>query len=197
MEHIDELINSYNAKCKERRDPSMPDYKLIDNGTECMVPYHIIKEAVISGISSEELKDRYYAARLQYRLMLLNPVIKATVNFAKLEIKIIYNSTESKNKMDKMSLDELIEFLNAQGIHVDKERVEDKDFDYFEYYKYEYNPKEVRSVRPYGVSAEEWEKRKPAYIEKVKKSRKEKFAKFKEWQKSYTEANKEHFPEYS
>ena len=103
-----------------------------EDGKKFRVPYRIIKKATFSNVSRKELIDIPHAARLQYRLMLLDPILKARVDFTRGRIIVLYNPKSSDNNKEKMSLDELVEILASQGVHIDRNGIEDIDYDYFQ-----------------------------------------------------------------
>ncbi|MGD0510313.1 MAG: hypothetical protein ABSA33_00585, partial [Candidatus Micrarchaeaceae archaeon] len=170
-------------KQEDRSDASSDSAYLTENGKQYRVPYRVIKQVIFTGLSKEELIDIPHAARLQYRLMLLDPVIKARVDFTKLKISVIYNPREADNYKEKISLDELIEFLSKQGVSVKSENTALQDYDYYkELYSYAYNPPVIRERAPYGYTKEEWQAMKPEYEKKLKESEAQKLEKFKQFQ---------------
>lgn len=187
MERIDELVLEYNKKSAERKGaPTEQNLYVMEDGHRVTVPYKIIKQATFSNVKRDELIDLQHAARLQYRIMLLDAVIKATVNFVKGNIMIIYNPITADNIKEKLSIDELIEFLVVQGVNVDKNNFKERDYDYYkEFFTYAYSPPSIRQRAPYGHTEESWAKEKPVYDEKIKKLKEEKNTKFAEWQQSY------------
>jgi len=156
------------------------------------MPYRKIKMVTFTNVKKEELKDIPHAARLQYRLMLLDAVIKARVNYAKGQISIIYNPVGADNIREKVSLEELISFLEHEGVHIDRNNMKDEDFDYVEeFYSYAFNPKVIREHPPYGMSNEEWKVRKAELEKEAKELEEKKMKKFKEWQEKYKEEHKD------
>ncbi|MFP3279204.1 MAG: hypothetical protein RXP92_02760 [Candidatus Micrarchaeota archaeon] len=156
------------------------------------MPYRKIKMVTFTNIKKEELKDVSHAARLQYRLMLLDAVIKAWVNYAKGQISIIYNPVGADNIREKISLEDLISFLEHEGVHIDRSNMKERDFDYVEeFYSYAFNPKVIREHPPYGMSNEEWKARKAKLEEEAKEAREKKLKEFREWQKKYKEEHKD------
>lgn len=137
------------------------DYIAEADGKKYHVPYRMIKEVTFGNISHQDMVSMEYAARLQYRIMLLEPVIKARVEYVKNRIVVIYNPVGADNMKDKMSLDELIAFFEKEGIHVDRKAIVERDYDYYkEFYQYAYFPKSIREAPPYGWTKEEWQKQK-------------------------------------
>lgn len=168
------------------------DSYIDEDGRKYHVPYGIVKRAVFSNLKKEELIDIPHAARLQYRLMLLDPVIKAKVDFTKQRIIVVYNPRTANNIKEKISQDELVGILAKEGIHTDPAHTEEADYDYYkDFYSYTYNPQRIRERPPYGYSPEEWGGMKGEYENKMQKLEVEKRQKFKEWQDSYLEANPE------
>jgi hypothetical protein len=163
-----------------------------ENGVRVRMPYRIVKRVLFSGVKKEELKDQPHAARLQYRLMLLEPVIKAYVNYVKGQIIVIYNPVGADNIKDKMSLQELVDFLAKEGVHVDINSAKEEDFDYTkEFYSYAFNPARIREHPPYGYTMEEWKKRKAAFEKELQEQKVSKWQKFKEWQQKYKQEHKD------
>ncbi|MCL4373846.1 MAG: hypothetical protein M1360_03120 [Candidatus Marsarchaeota archaeon] len=189
MDRRDELAQ---AQAEEGSKGEESKYKPIyvrEGNSEYRLPYDIIRQVVFSNIKKEELIDMPHAARMQYRLMLMDPIIKARVDFTKSKITIIYNPKGADNAKPKMSLDELIAVLEKEGVHVDRSSIDDKDYDYRNFYNYAFNPAEVRERPPYSYSHEEWKKMKVGVEQKRAEVRKKKLEKFHEWQERYA---KEH-----
>ena len=162
------------------------DYITDDGGNRFRMPYRIIKEVVFSGLSQREMVDPQHAARLQYRLSIMEPIIKASVNFAKGRITVIYNPKGAKNRREQISQQELIDALARDGVHVDTGKISERDYDYVkEFYSYAYFSPTIREHPPYGYTKEEWGKMKGTWDEKMQKMSEEKLAKFHEWQKEY------------
>jgi hypothetical protein len=162
------------------------DYIAEADGKKYHVPYHIIKEVTFNNVSHQDLVSMEYAARLQYRIMLLEPVIKARVEYVKNRIIVIYNPTGADNMKDKMSLDELIAFFEKEGIHIEKSAITERDYDYYkEFYTYAHNPERIRERPPYGYTMEEWKKIKPEWEKKMAQADFEKPIKQAEWQAEY------------
>lgn len=179
---------------QDQRNSEYDEY-VTEDGKRYRVPYKIVKEVIFTNLKKEELIDIPHAARLQYRLMLLDPVIKARVDFTKLKMSIIYNPRTAEGIRAKMSLDELKEFLVKQGINVDPKETVEKDYDYYkDFYSYAYNPKVIRERAPYGYTKEEWQTMKPEWETKMKESEKTKQEKFKKFQQDYLERNPEMAP---
>ncbi len=184
----------YQQDLEEEKSRHIDDSKnyVEENGKRFRIPYRIIKEAVISGINKDDLIDPGHAARLQYRLLLMDAVIKAYVEFAGEKIIIIYNPIGADNIREKTSLEKLVLYLEKEGIHVDKKNIEERDYDYYkEFYSYAFNPKSIREHPPYGYTPEQWKTLKPAWEKKVIEFEKEKLARFREYQKEYEELHPE------
>ena len=176
----------------QEKSESQFDAYVVEKGEKFRVPYKIIKKVIFTDLKKEELIDIPHAARLQYRLMLLDPVIKATVDFTKSKISILYNPREAENIREKISLDELKEFLTKQGVNVSQEHTVVEDYDYYKnLYSYAYTPPSIRERVPYGYSKDEWVKLKPEWEEKMKQGEIDKQVKFKKFQEDYLEENPE------
>lgn len=166
-----------------------------ERGNKFRMPYKMIKYVTFSGLSQKEMADPQHAARLQYRLSLLEPVIKASVNYVKGRITIIYNPKGAANRREQMSRQELIDALAKEGVHVDMQKIEERDYDYEkEFYNYAYFSPTIREHPPYGYTKEEWAGMKDEWIQKMGKLEKEKLEKFHEWQNEYMESLKEGDP---
>jgi hypothetical protein len=176
-------------KQEETVNSSSDSAYITENGKQYRVPYRVIKQVIFTGLSKEELIDIPHAARLQYRLMLLDPVIKARVDFTKLKISVIYNPREADNLKEKISLEELTDFLSKQGVNVKSENTVLEDYDYYkDLYSYAYNPPSIRERAPYGYTKEEWQAMKPEYEKKLKESEAGKHEKFRKFQEGYVES---------
>jgi hypothetical protein len=157
-----------------------------EEGKKYRIPYHIIKRAVFSGLKREELIDVQHSARLQYRLMLLESVIKAIVDFNDLEITVMYNPTGADNNSAKMSIEQLTEFLAQEGVHADQGGVKNEDYDYYKhFYSYAYSSPSIRKSAPYSYTLDEWKRLEPEFIKKTARANEDKLAKFRAWQKKY------------
>jgi hypothetical protein len=181
-----------NVKQDMKEESSGFNTYVIENGKQYRVPYRMIKKATFTNISMEELIDIPHAARLQYRLMLMDPVIKATVDFTKSKITILYNPREADNIREKISLDELKEFLAKQGVNVNDSHSTVEDYDYYkDLYTDAYTSPSIRERAPYGYSMEEWRKMKPEWEAKMKEGEKLKQQKYREFQENYLAENPE------
>ncbi len=168
-----------------------------ENGNLYRVPYRIVAKVVFSNISKSDMKDQEHAARLQYRLMLNDAILKARVHFAKGNITIIYNPTNADNLKEKISLEEIIKFLESEGIHVDRQHMVNEDYDYYKnFYSYAFNPPAIREHPPYGYTLEEWRKIKPEWEKKREKGRIKNEEKFHKFQMEYLKQHPELAKEY-
>lgn len=159
------------------------------DGEKYRMPYRIIKMVIFSNISQKEMVDPQHAARLQYRLHLLEPIIKASVNFARKRITIVYNPSGANNRREQMSQQDIIDYLAKEGVHVDTGSISERDYDYTkEFYNYAYFSPQIREHPPYGYTKEEWEKMRDEYKAKTEKWNKEKTEKFRQWQDQYMES---------
>ena len=137
-----------------------------EEGKLYRMPYKMIKEVKFTDLDKNELKDIPHAARLQYRLLLMDSVLKAKVAFHKGYIWILYNPVGADNTKEKISHEQLVQFLANEGVHVKPEAIQGRDYDYYkEYYKYTYFSPSIREAPPYGWTREQW---------KAEKERKEK-----------------------
>ncbi len=167
------------------------------NGKTYRVPYKIVKEVIFSELSKEELRDIEHSARLQYRLLLLDSILKAKVEFIRGRITITYNPKESTNRKEKISTDELISFLAKEGVNTDPSKATQRDVDYFEeIYKYQFEPATIREHAPYGHTLKEWKLLKPRWNKVLAESKVQKEAQFKAFQENYLEANPDLAKEY-
>ncbi len=181
-------------KTKEVEYDDKVEYK----GKTYRVPYKMIKEVVFSNLDPEELKDIEHSARLQYRLLLLDSVVRAKVEFIWKKITVTYNPPEANNRKEKISQHQLVEFLAKEGVNVSPAHVAERDLDYFEeIYKYQFEPATIREHAPYGYSREEWKKMKPEWEKKQKEMIESKYSKFRNWQNTYLETHPDLAKEYN
>ncbi|BCS90985.1 MAG: hypothetical protein ARM1_0442 [Candidatus Micrarchaeota archaeon] len=189
MEKSDELIERLNkisySDDRLNHNEGFNPY-IEENGVKFIIPYKIITEVKFK-VKKEDLIDIPHSARLQYRLMLLDAVIRATVDFTRERITIVYNDVNNFNNKPKLSIDEIVEFLNVNGVHVSRDDIiERRDYDYYkEFYSYTYNPKVIRKAAPYGISQEEWDRIAPEYERMIKEAERKKIDSFKAWQRQY------------
>jgi hypothetical protein len=71
--------SNVDVKVEQQEKESSFNYRIIEDGESYTVPYRTIKQVTFTDLKKEELIDIPHAARLQYRLMLLDPVIKAKI----------------------------------------------------------------------------------------------------------------------
>ena len=178
--------NAYEKELKEVQERQYSSDWITINGKQYRVPYRMVKEVTFAEVSKSELIDLEHAARLQYRLMLMEPILRAKVEYAKQRITIVYNPTDADNRKPKISLEELMDTLSKEGVRLYNNPREVHDFDYFkEMYSYHFDPPAIREHPPYGYTAKEWEKMKDEYYRKTGEAREKNWAKFREWQNSY------------
>ncbi len=157
-----------------------------EDGKSYRMPYRAVRRAVLSNLRRDELQDARHAARLQYSLMLLEPVIKATVDFGELKATVIYNPLDADNGMPKTDLGHIEDVLAQQGVHMHPGSVKDESYDYYgQLYSYAYSPRRTRESVPYGHSTKEWKGMERAYESKLAKADKRKLARFRAWQDRY------------
>lgn len=156
------------SESKESIDPNSErargvSHFMEEDGIKFRMPYTIIKKVTFNNLDQKELIDIPHVARLQYRLLLFDAVVKAKVDYHKKFVRIIYNPPDADNIKEKISRAKLIEFLASEGVHVSEapENVEEVDYDYQkELYNYAYFPPSIREAPPYGWTREEWKKEK-------------------------------------
>ncbi len=193
MDHREDTQNERNRYKKELDEQQQQEIDfekqyIEENGNKFRVPYRTVRRVLFTNVSQSEMRDIEHAARLQYRLMLMDPILKATVNFTKKTITITYNPTTADNLKEKTSVPEIAKFLAEQGVHVDISTAKEEDYDYVhEFYNYAFNPPAIREHPPYGYTKKEWEKLKPKWEEKSAKALKEKYQKHKQFQREYDE----------
>lgn len=159
---------------------------IIENGEKVRLPYRVIRRVVFSDLKKNELADVPHSARLQYRLMLKDAILKASVQFSRSSIAIIYNPKNADNLREKTSLEEIIKFLAKEGVHVDKTQTDDQPYDYYKnFYSYAFNPPSIREHVPYSYTPEEWKKMKPKWEVQRAKNKNKSEEKFKQFQASY------------
>ncbi len=134
-----------------------------ENGKKFRMPYKMIKKVTFSNLDQKELIDIPHCARLQYRLLLFDAVIKAKVDYHKKFIRIIYNHAEADNNREKMGRKQLVDFMAGEGVHVktDDMNMVEEDYDYYkELYAYAYFSPSIREAPPYGWTREQWKQEK-------------------------------------
>ncbi|MCL4411583.1 hypothetical protein M1329_01450 [Candidatus Marsarchaeota archaeon] len=165
---------------------SIENQYIEEHGNKFRVPYRIVRQAVFSKVKQAELIDLEHAARLQYRLMLNDAILKARVHYARGTITVIYNPQSAQNLREKIGLEGLVALLAGEGVHVDAANTVDSEYDYYKnFYSYAFNPPAVREHPPYGYTIEEWRKMKPDWERKTAKGNKSKQDKFTEFQEKY------------
>jgi hypothetical protein len=180
--------NNVDVSIQQAQKAEGYDEYVVEDGKRYRIPYKMVKKVTFTDLKKDELIDIPHAARLQYRLMLMDPIIKATVDFTKLKISILFNPREADNIREKMSLEEIKEFLVKQGVNVDSEHTLLEDYDYYKnLYSYAYTPPSIRERAPYAYSMDEWKKLKPEWEIKQKEGEIEKQVKFKKFQDGYLE----------
>lgn len=192
------LTNEYKENLKDTESLTEEDldkqYITDEEGNRFRIPYKMVKLLTIKNVKRVgEFRDQPHVARLQYRLMEKDEILKATLNFAKSEMMITYNPKDSDNFKKKTDLDEILDFLKSQGLEIDKEKdVSEEPYDYINsFYNRAFNPPEIRDRPPYGYTPEEWKTMRAKYEEKKEKMKAEKWEKFKEWQKEYEKKHPE------
>jgi hypothetical protein len=163
-----------------------------ENAGRYKVPYQNVKELIFANVKKDELVDAEHSARLQYRLLLMDAVIRAYVDFPQRKIFIIYNPEGADSKLKKASRQELVAFLAGQGVHVSENEVQENDLDYYSsIYAPQYNPPSVREHPPYGYTPEEWKKMKVDYEKRRLIWDEKNREKFRAWQLSYLKRHPE------
>ncbi len=171
---------------RELADEKEYDDLVDENGVKFRVPYQNVKEVVFTGLNKEQLIDTEHSARLQYRLMLLEAVLFAKVEFVTRKISITYNPESAVNRKEKMSLQQIVDFLAKEGVAIAPAEMKERDVDYYkEHYSYHYNPPSIREHPPYGYTLEEWRKMKAEYTEKKAIFEQNKQVKYHNFQMNY------------
>lgn len=163
IEKTKEVFGPSMEESAEEKKGSGESYFIEEEGRKYRMPYKIVKKLTFKNLDQKELIDIPHVARLQYRLLLFDAIIKAKVDFHKKFIRIIYNNPEADNIREKISRAKLIEFLAGEGVHVSEapENMEEVDYDYKkELYDYAYFSPSIREAPPYGWTREEWAKEK-------------------------------------
>ncbi len=181
-----DLANSDEKESKEY------DGIVVENGKEYRIPYRMIREVTFTDLNKDELIDFEHSARLQYRLLLNDAVLRAKVEFAKLSIVIMFNPDDSDNYKEKISLDGIKDFLASEGVHVEKNKTSLREVDYYEeIYKTQFDPISVRERPPYSYTKEQWKGMKSGWYRKVAETDKKKLDNYHRWQDEYAELHKE------
>lgn len=159
-----------------------------ENGNKFRMPYKMVKEVIFNSVRKEELIDIEHAARLQYRLLLNDAILRAKVEFVKQRITLTYNPIDSETSKPKISVEGIAEMLAAEGVHLDLGARTERDVDYYkEIYSYQFNPPSIREHAPYGYTLDEWRKMKPEYQRKKAEYEKKKLEKFEAFQEGYAQ----------
>jgi hypothetical protein len=190
---MDKGKSDYRSFYAKSRDvgAEVKDEYVEDNGGRYLVPYRKVRQVVFRGVRKEELVDPEHAARLQYRLILMEPILLAAVDFDEREIGVFYNPEEATNRNERISLQGIVDFLASEGVHVDSKGAESKEVDYYaSVYGYYHNPKSVRERPPYGYTLDEWKSGlKERYEKGMAGAEKKKLKEWLEWQAGF---EKEH-----
>ncbi len=180
-EYQEDLIKNANVD-----EEAIKKQYIEENGNLFRVPYRIVARATFHNVGKSDFIDMEHAARLQYRLMLNDAILKARVHYAKGSIIVIYNPKSADNMKEKISLEEIVEFLNKEGVHVTASDAVNEDYDYYkDFYSYAFNSPSIREHAPYGYTIEEWRKMKPGWEKKKKEYKAKGEAKFAAWQTEY------------
>ncbi len=162
------------------------DYTVTDGSRSYRIPYKMVREMIITDVNKQELKDIPHAARIQYRLLLLDSILKAKIEFIRGKVIITYNPVGAANSKEQISKENIIGFFAEQGVHIDPKNITEREVDYIsEIYKPQFDPAQIREHAPYGYTREEWKKMKPKYTEKMIVGEQKKQERFHEWQDSY------------
>lgn len=190
---MDKSDNDYRAFYAKNDDAAASAYDsyIEDKGGKYMVPYRKVRQVVFGGAGGDGLADQEHAARLQYRLILMDPVLIAEVDFESRRIRVVYNPEDATGRNERISLKGITDFLASEGVRVDAGNAETKELDYYrDIYEYYHDPKTVRERPPYGYTLEEWKKgMKTKYEKKMAGAESKKLEEFREWQAKF---GKEH-----
>ena len=167
-------------------------YYAVENGERYRLPYKTVKEIVFNNVSKQELVDLQHAARLQYKLLLNEAILRAKVEFVKQRISIVYNPPGYNKGKPEISPEGIAALIRQEGVHVDLASAEQRDVDYYaEIWRAQFHPPMIREHPPYGYTLDEWKKMKDKYEQKVKQAREKKLEEFHEWQKRYEQEHPE------
>ena len=168
-----------------------------ENGNLYRVPYKMVAKVVFSNVDKAYFKDQEHAARLQYRLMLNDAILKARVHYIRGNIIIIYNPPNADNLKEKISIDEIIKFLESEGVKVSRDHMVNEDYDYYKnFYSYAFNSPSIREHAPYGYTIQEWKKMKPEWEKKKAEYKRKSEEKFHNFQMQYLKEHPELAKEY-
>lgn len=166
------------------------DFVKTEDGKVYRVPYKTVKEVVFTNVSKDDLIDIEHCARVQYRLLLQESVLRAKIEFVWRRITITYNPAGADNGKEKISLQGLIDFLAGEGIRVDQNSLQERDCDYYkEIFHYQFNPPSIRERPPYSYSPEQWKSMKETWEKRRDEGDQEKRRKFMEWQDDYAKSH--------
>jgi len=173
---------------------SYEDELIEELGKKYHIPYKIVKEAVIK-VKKEDLKSFGDAAALQYKLMTDDAILKASVNYPKGTITVIFNPVGAKNLRPKTELDAILAKLAREGVAA--LNAEEHDYDYYkDFYSYAFSPPKIRDRPPYGYDEKTWQKIKEDYESQRQKHEKEKLNKFRKWQAQYYQRHRDILDKY-
>ncbi len=161
---------------------------VMEDGNPIRVPYKMVRQVVFENVKhTGEFMDAEHAARLQYRLMLKDAVLKARVHYIRNKILVIYNPLDADNLKEKTSLEEIKAFLKVESnVEIDENAIRDEPYDYYtNFYKYAFSPPAIREHPPYGYELKEWKKMKPQWDRKVEEYSKKKKIKQEEFKRAY------------
>jgi hypothetical protein len=171
---------------QEQAEGERADEYVEENGKKFRIPYRAVRQVVFSNLSRQELVDAEHAARLQYRFMLLEAVLFAKVEFVARQITVTYNPEDAQNRKAKTSLQQLVDALAKEGVHINPQEMQEKTVDYYkDIYSYHFNPPTIREHPPYGYTLEEWKKMKAGYEAKKVRTQKKDLENFRKWQDEY------------
>ena len=183
-----------NAYIKDLQQQSAYDYTKdfvkAEDGKIYRVPYKIVKEVVFTNLSKDDLIDIEHCARVQYRLLLQEAILRAKIEFVWRRITITYNPSGADNGKEKISLQGIADFLAGEGIRIDPTSLQERDCDYYkEIFSYQFNPPSIRERPPYSYSPEEWKVMKEKWETRKVEGDNEKRRKFMEWQDDYARSH--------
>lgn len=160
---------------------------VIENGNRIRVPYRMVREVVFTNVKhTGEFADPEHAARLQYRLMLNDAILKARVFFIRNKIAVIYNPKDASNLKEKIDIEEIKAFLREQGVEIDEGSISDHPYDYYkDLYSYAFMPPAIREHAPYGYTLKEWKRMKPEWDRKTIKYKAKKEAQQERFRQEY------------
>ncbi len=160
---------------------------VMENGNRIRVPYRMVREVIFTNVKhTGEFADAEHAARLQYRLMLNDAILKARVFFIRNKIAVIYNPKDATNLKEKIDIEEIKMFLREQGVEIDEGSISDQPYDYYkDLYTYAFMPPAIREHAPYGYTLKEWKRMKPEWNRKSIEYKAKKEAKQEKFRQEY------------